>query len=371
MKNVLFIHSSSELYGSDRSLLNIVKNIDKTNFKVFVVLPCLGPLVDEIKKIQGVQLDIFEVAVLRRKNLSVKGGISYLKEFNSSVRYLKTYIEKNEIDIVDTNTAAVFSGAIVAKRCKKKCVWHIREIIKSNLENRVVSFMMQHYSDLIIANSKATGEALKVLQDKVRVVYNAVEEVSNNSLISHQQLTVGMAGRINRWKGQKLFVDMAEVVHRKYPDVLFKIAGEAYMGEEYLKSDLQDYINIKGLQETVLLLGQINNMSSFYSGLDIFVLPSIHPEPFGLVVIEAMEFGIPVVATNHGGPVEIISEGIDGYLVSHEDCAEMAERVKNLINSEELRRKMGNEGLKKKREQFSVPAMVKGVEAVFEESLSH
>ena len=252
MKNVLFIHSSSELYGSDRSLLNIVKNIDKTNFKVFVVLPCLGPLADEIKKIQGVQLDIFEVAVLRRKNLSVKGAISYLKEFNSSMRYLNTYIEKHEIEIVDTNTAAVFSGAIAAKRCKKKSVWHIREIIKSNLENKVISFMMQHYSDLVIANSKATGEALKILQDKVRVVYNAVEEISNNSLISHQQLTVGMAGRINRWKGQKLFVNMAEVVHRKYPDVLFKIAGEAYMGEEYLKSDLQDYISILCICETFM-----------------------------------------------------------------------------------------------------------------------
>ena len=62
------------MYGSDRSLLNIVKYIDKSEFKVHVILPCDGPLVDEMKKISGVTVEIFEVAVLRRKNLSVKGG---------------------------------------------------------------------------------------------------------------------------------------------------------------------------------------------------------------------------------------------------------------------------------------------------------
>ena len=79
MVNVLFIHSSSELYGSDRSLLNIVKYINKDKYKVHVILPCEGPLVEEMKKVKDVKVEIFEVAVLRRKNLSLKGGIAYLK----------------------------------------------------------------------------------------------------------------------------------------------------------------------------------------------------------------------------------------------------------------------------------------------------
>lgn len=366
MKNILFIHSSSELYGSDRSLLNIVKNIDKKKFCIFVVLPSQGPLVEEIKKVSQVKVDIFEVAVLRRKNFSIQGSIKYLKDFNTSMHYLKRYIKKYKIDIVDTNTAVVFPGAIAAKKNGKKSIWHIREIIKSNLENKVISFMMQHYSDLIIANSKATGKALQVSSDKVKVVYNAVEEKSNITVAIHEHLTVGMAGRINRWKGQKLFVDMAEVVHKQYPNVIFKIAGEAYVGEEYLKTELKEYISSKGLQKIVILMGQVNDMDNFYSSLDIFVLPSIQPEPFGLVIIEAMEYGIPVVATNHGGPTEIISEGINGYLVDYQNCNEMAKRVSKLLEDSNLRKQMGAYGIKTKREKFSVSAMVEGMEAVFD-----
>lgn len=369
MKNILFVHSSSELYGSDRSLLNIVKYIDKTQFGVFVLLPCQGPLVDEMKKIQGVTVEIFEVAVLRRKNLSLKGGVEYLLQFQKSYQFIKQYIKKHHIDVVDTNTAVVFPGAMAAKHCKIKSVWHIREIIKSNLENKVISTVMEHYADLIIANSKTTGEALKVSPSKIRVVYNAVEKKCDVCCKEHEKVTVGMAGRINRWKGQKIFVDAAKIVHDKFPDVQFLIAGEAYSGEEFLKQDLVEYIKQKKLSETVILLGQVNDMYSFYNSLDIFVLPSIQPEPFGLVIIEAMEFGLPVVATNHGGPTEIIENGIDGYLVGFCDADEMSQKIIELILDPHKRIQMGKKGQEKKRELFSVAAMVKNIENVFKEAL--
>lgn len=369
MVNILFIHSSSELYGSDRSLLNIVKNINKDKYNVHVILPCQGPLVDEMRKIHGIKIEIFEVAVLRRKNLSVKGGVAYLKDYSRSCKFLKQYIKKNNIDIVDTNTAVVFPGAVAAKRCKIKSSWHIREIIKSNLENKVISFIMRHNADVIIANSKASGKALNVPESKIRVVYNAVEDRETVS-ISHSNVTIGMAGRINRWKGQKLLVDAAEIVNKKYPDTVYMIAGDVYTGEEFIKEDLVEYIEQKGLTKSVLLLGQVNNMSEFYGGLDIFVLPSTQPEPFGLVVIEAMDFGLPVVATKHGGPVEIIDEGVDGFLVDWENASEMADRIIELIESPDIREEMGKNGQKKKKEFFSVPAMVSNIERVFEELIN-
>jgi glycosyltransferase involved in cell wall biosynthesis len=369
MKNILFIHSSSELYGSDRSLLNIVKNIDKTQYKIFVILPCFGPLVDEMKKIPGVSVEIFEVAILRRKNLSIIGAMKYIREFYVSYRYLKNYIRKNSISIVDTNTAVVFPGAIAAKHSNVKSVWHIREIIKNNFENRVISLVMNRYAHLIVANSKETGKALYVDQSKVRAIYNAVEEKENMAEIPHSQLTVGMAGRINRWKGQKLFIDAAEIVHRVMPEVIFKVAGDAYKGEEQIRDEIIHYILKKHLENTVILLGQVNDMSDFYRNIDLFVLPSIQPEPFGLVVIEAMEYGLPVIATNHGGPTEIISNGIDGYLVDYQNAEQMANKIIELMSDKERRKRMGLKGKEKKRNCFSISEMVRGIENVFEEVL--
>lgn len=371
MKNVLFIHSSSELYGSDRSLLNIVKNIDKRYFNVFVILPCPGPLVEEMRQVPGVKVEIFEVAVLRRKNLSISGGIEYFRAFCNSCRFIKKYIKENRIDIVDTNTAVVFPGAVTAKHMKVKSVWHIREIIKSQTENKVISYMMNRYADLIVANSKSTGVALKVNQNKVRVVYNAVDKQLCNEPIPHNVLTVGMAGRINRWKGQKLFVDAAEVVHKEFPNVKFNIAGDVYSGEDFLREDLINYIKQKDLTDTVVLLGQVNDMQDFYRNIDIFVLPSIQPEPFGLVVIEAMEYGLPVIATNHGGPTEIIDDGNDGFLVDFKDANEMASRIMELIRNPEERTTIGQRGKEKKYQNFSVISMTKGIESVFEEALEN
>lgn len=367
MTNVLFVHSSSELYGSDRSLLNIVKHINKNEFAVFVILPCQGPLVEEMKKIENVTVEIYEVAVLRRKNLSLKGGMQYIKDLIESTEFIKEYIRRNHIDIVDTNTSVVFPGAIAAKHCGIKSVWHIREIIKSDLENNVISLIMNRYADIVVANSKSTGNALKVNKKKIRVVYNAVERNAVISKKKHENLVVGMAGRINRWKGQKLFVDMAEIVHKRFADVVFVMAGEAYAGEEYLKEELQQYIHEKKLDRNVLLLGQVDDMIAFYEGLDLFVLPSIQPEPFGLVVIEAMEYELPVVATNHGGPVEIITDGEDGYLVDYIAPNQMAEKVEVLLSDESLRKKMGLHGAEKQKNRFSVSAMVDGVEQVFKE----
>ncbi len=368
MKKVLFIHSSSELYGSDRSLLNIIKNIDKNRFSITVVLPCYGPLVDELEKVNGVETIIYEVAVLRRKNLNFIGIFKYFNSFFNSVIFIKKLIRNKKIDIVDTNTAVVFPGAIAAKLCKVRSIWHIREIIKNQFENKIISFMMNNFSDVIISNSFSTGRALKVNQDKIRVVYNAVDE---KEVIYQKKycdkFVVGMAGRINRWKGQRLFIEAAEIVLKKYPDTIFEIAGEAYSGEEYLKQDLEKYIFDKRLDKNIILKGQVENMDSFYEGLDLFVLPSIQPEPFGLVVIEAMEFGIPVIATNHGGPTEIIRDGIDGYLVDFANPNEMACRIIELISDRNKQKMFGENGKKRKRDLFSIETMVKKIESVFEE----
>lgn len=369
MINVLFVHSSSELYGSDRSLLNIVRYIDKTKYHPHVMLPCEGPLAVEMNKIPGIEVHIYSVAVLRRKNMSFNGMTQYYRDYKRSVNYIKKYIQDNNITIVDTNTAVVIPGAVAAKRSNVKSVWHIREIIKNRAENKVISYVMNKYSDLIVANSKSTGQALGVPQKKIRVVYNAVEypEIINKK--EHQGINIGMAGRINRWKGQRLFVDAATIVCKRHPDAFFFIAGDVYQGEDEIKKDLITYIDNHKMQKHVKLVGLISDMNEFYDSLDIFVLPSIQPEPFGLVVIEAMGHELPVIATNHGGPTEIIKDKKEGFLVEYKDAREMASRINQLIEEPRLREQMAKNALASRKNNFSVKKMVENIENVFEEVL--
>lgn len=382
MNNIVFLHSSSELYGSDRSLLNLVKNLDKDKFNITVILPEDGPLVDKINSFDNVEVIINELAVLRRKNLSLSGMSKYFIELIRSIKFINNLIKEKSIDIVYTNTSVIFVGGISAKICKVKSVWHIREIIKSKYERFIVSKIVNIFSDYIIANSKATAEAISKNKDKVKVVYNAIDieknsgledidevykEVAATIVKSNNKIKIGMAGRINRWKGQKLFVDMAKLVSEENDNVEFLIAGDVYKGEDYILDDLKGYILESGVKDKIGLLGQVDNMSNFYKKLDIFVLPSIQPEPFGLVVIEAMNNKLPVVATNHGGPVEIIDNNIDGFLVDYKDAREMAQVVNKLIKDKELRNYIATNAEKKVKEKFNVSRYVDEISYILEE----
>lgn len=382
MNNIVFLHSSSELYGSDRSLLNLVKNLDKDKFNITVILPEDGPLVDKINSFDNVEVIINELAVLRRKNLSLSGMSKYFIELMRSIKFINNLIKEKSIDIVYTNTSVIFVGGISAKICKVKSVWHIREIIKSKYERFIVSKIVNIFSDYIIANSKATAEAISKNKDKVKVVYNAIDVEKNSGLEdidevykevaativkSNNKIKIGMAGRINRWKGQKLFVDMAKLVSEENDNVEFLIAGDVYKGEDYILDDLKGYILESGVKDKIGLLGQVDNMSNFYKKLDIFVLPSIQPEPFGLVVIEAMNNKLPVVATNHGGPVEIIDNNIDGFLVDYKDAREMAQVVNKLIKDKELRNYIATNAEKKVKEKFNVSRYVDEISYILEE----
>lgn len=369
MKNILFIHSSADLYGSDRTLLNIVKYIDKNKYNLFILLPTSGPLVNELNKLANIKIIIFDFAVLRRKDLNIVGVIKFLNRLKKSYKFLGKFVEKEKIDIVYTNTSVIFCGAIIAKRKHIKSIWHVREIIKNKYENMFISFLLNKCSDVVVVNSKATGDSLKVPTKKIRVVYNSVESINSYFPLKHsgKEIVVGMAGRINRWKGQKLFVDVAYIIHKKYPNVIFKIAGDTCLGEEFLRKDLENYIKNKNLSNVVSLIGYVKDMNEFYSSLDIFVLPSIQPEPFGLVITEAMEYGIPVVATNHGGPVEIIEHNKSGYLVDYKEPYDMANAIIKLILNKKKRQEMGDNGRIRKKDLFSMDSMINSIENILDE----
>ena len=381
MNNIVFLHSSSELYGSDRSLLNLVKNLDKDKFNITVILPEDGPLVDKINRFDNVEVIINELAVLRRKNLSLSGMSQYFIMLIKSIKFINNLIKEKNIDIVYTNTSVIFAGGISAKLCKVKSIWHIREIIKSKYERFIVSRIVNTFSDYIIANSKATAEAISKNKDKVKVIYNAIDieknidleyndgaykEVAATVAGGYDKIKVGMAGRINRWKGQKLFVDMAKLVSQDNDNVEFLIAGNVYKGEDYILDDLKEYILESGVKDKIGLLGQVDNMNSFYKNIDIFILPSIQPEPFGLVVIEAMNNKLPVVATNHGGPVEIIENNIDGFLVDYKDAKEIAQVVNKLIKDKELRSYIATNAEEKVKKQFNVNRYVDEISCILD-----
>jgi glycosyltransferase involved in cell wall biosynthesis len=109
--------------------------------------------------------------------------------------------------------------------------------------------------------------------------------------------------------------------------------------------------------ETVLT-GEMADVKPAYAAMDIFVLPSSQPEPFGGVVLEAMGMGLPVVATAIGGSVDQVEERRTGFLVPPADPEAMAERLGLLARDAALRRKMGEAGRERLEKRFGLDEMV-------------
>jgi len=367
---ILFLHSSSDLYGSDRCLLNILSSLDKKKFEPYVILPTFGPLHLELKKL-GIVSKVMNIGVLRRKFLHPLGGISYLASFFYGCLKIFFYIKQNRIGIVHSNTSAVLVGGVAARLSAIPHLWHVREIVvKPKWFWRFLSTFVFLFSDKLLAMSEAIKDHFFVgsfykKAEKIEVIYDGIDterfspSVSGIRFrkdlgISDNDIVVGMIGRINRWKGQDYLLNVARDVILLDPRVTFVIVGDAYKGEEILVERLKERLASRELQGKVLLLGFRKDVPEIHSAFDIYVHPSIQPEPFGLVVAEAMSAGKPVVANNLGGVREIIVNGLTGFLVDPEDKAQMVEAILKLVRDRKLRESMGQAGRKRIIEKFSM-----------------
>jgi glycosyltransferase involved in cell wall biosynthesis len=190
------------------------------------------------------------------------------------------------------------------------------------------------------------------LAKKSVVVYNAVTVSESDTVESNTDLRaelglppgarlVGMVGRISHWKGQEILVKASALVLQSHPDVHFVAVGSYFAGEAHYLEKLKELVCTLALEERFHIVGYRSDVINVYRALDVFVLPSIKPEPFGRVTVEAMTQGCAVIATNHGGSCELIEQGVTGMLVPPSDPKSLAEAIELLLSDSRLRNNMG------------------------------
>jgi len=155
---------------------------------------------------------------------------------------------------------------------------------------------------------------------------------------------------------------MAEVIS-KAPEARCLVVGD---GSEAVR--LKHFASDLGVSANVVFTGYRQDVSSIVSAADVFVLPSL-AEPFGLVLVEAMALGKPVIATRVGGPLEIVEDGVTGLLVPPADPAAMAEAIRALLADPERRRAMGEAGRARFEAQFTAERMARETVEVYRKVL--
>lgn len=188
---------------------------------------------------------------------------------------------------------------------------------------------------------------------------NKVIVIHNGTYVPEKQerrnkgdgFVIGSAGRFFPVKDYSFMVQIAAEVLRKTDRIQFLLAGD---GPEMKK--IAALIREYKLEQSFRLTGFVDDMAFFYQNLDLYINTSLH-EGLPMAILEAMSYGIPVVAPKCGGLSEIIENGVDGYLVEERTSGEFAEKCIELFYDRELYVKMSTASIRKISEEFSVDKM--------------
>jgi glycosyltransferase involved in cell wall biosynthesis len=393
---ILFLHSSSDTYGASKIFLQTVAIAQKNGHTAIVVLSNKGTL-EESLSAMGVEVQIVNLSIIRRQYFNLAGIANRFQKWRNAVGVLKTIIQSHQIDTIYSNTAAVLIGGYVARRNGLKHIWHIHEIIeKPAFLHRFLAWRFRATADELIVVSKAVEQHWQdaLPANKITQIYNGIEPIQVSSApdfkttlqIPADALVIGMAARIHYWKGQSYFVEIAGALLSKIDSLsnpssqqnddstnqqeliqplYFLIAGDPFPGYEYLLDELKARLKDPIFEGRVFYLGLVKEMDVFYRSIDLLILPSQQPDPLPTVILEAMQYGIPVAATAQGGALEMVQENETGIFIPLDNAAVAAEKI-NAILPATTRYQMGAAGKERVATYFSQTAFEKNMKAVFE-----
>ena len=379
---VLLVNNSADIYGASRCLLRHVKLLDRTRFEPIVLMPGHGPLEDGLRA-AGIRTIIFpELSVIERKILNPLGFARFALNFPPSVIGLWRILRREKIDLVHTNTGVMLSPGLAAALAGVPNVWHIRDwFLEFPLFWKFYARFIHAFSSRILAVSDAVAGQFPadygatVVHDGFELAEFAPgDPAAGKKFRAEYRLgdgpVVGCVGRVKLIrKGQEVLLHAAGLLKARGVRARYIIVGAPFPGNEWHLDELAAIIREHGLEGDVVFTGELENPLPAYAAMDVFVLPSAQPEPFGGVVMEAMCLGLPVIATNIGGSVQQVADGETGYLVPPGDAPALAEKLALLLGDAALRRQFGQAGQRRIEERFDLKKMVEKIEDVYEECL--
>ncbi|MHB1533549.1 MAG: glycosyltransferase family 4 protein [Acidimicrobiales bacterium] len=319
--------------GSEHALIAMIRQLVGAGWDCHVALPGAARLADEYGA-AGAQVHIVPMA-----RLTTSGGwsrwVAFALSWPVTVLRLAWLARRLRVDVIHSNSLHSWYGWAAAIVVRRPHVWHAREIVvQSPAALRVERWLARRFAIRVLAISHAVGAQLDPRNVEV-VVDEADPEVFFAGRagrfrarvgIAEDVVLVGSVARIDVWKGFDVLLDAFPTLRARRPGVELVIAGAPVGGkDEYAAALARRACQLPGVH----WLGPRSDVPDLMADLDVFVQVSTEPEPFGLVLVEALASGVPVVAGDAGGPPEILG-GLGpeaGRLVAGGDSAALAEAV--------------------------------------------
>jgi glycosyltransferase involved in cell wall biosynthesis len=373
-RRVLLIDSVSEVGGAERVLLGLLRDLDSSRWgSALCLLAPPGAL-------------SAEAAAYGPVTHHPTGRYRNLLGVGRAVVECRAEIGRTRADVVHTNgVKAHVVGGLAAAFRRRRCVWHVHDILDPRTV--LVGLALRIPATLLVATSHAVRarlEHLGVEAARIRVVHPGLDlerfdeaKRRGSGAAVRQELSippdapiVSMIGRLQPWKGQHIFLAAASQVVERFPTTRFLLVGDAQFGlhAEYPER-LRRLATALQIDEHVHFLGQRADVPRIMDASTVIVHASVLPEAFGLVVLEAMAAGRPVVATRAGGPCELIDDGVTGVLVPPGQPGPLADALIALLADPPWCQNLGAAARAKAAQGFAAEATARGIQDAWDEAL--
>lgn len=322
--------------------------------------------------------DALSILKIPIKTYSSKSGIiPFIR-----AQKLARYIEKNKIDLVHVHWKYDLLLVALAKRFSKQPfkIVHTRQMSLPGKKFDPYHKFIYSSIDCYIAITKRVAlqaeNNLPLSKDRIIQIYYGVEiptEVKSATIKELKakfsiegKFVVGLIGRISEFKGQHLLLEAIDKLRSEAITINAVIVGEAF-DTKYLKK-LKVFVKEKNLTNQVKFLDFYSKPYELMSCFNALVLTT-KIETFGLVLVEAMHCGIPVIGSNAGGVPEIIEDGVTGLLFESLNSQSLGAALKRIFTDEKLRNRIARMGKEKARKEFDAKIQYQKVFQVMNESL--
>lgn len=357
---ILFINSIQMFGGGEVWMLRTLRALQERGHQVWL---CCRPETELAKRAvaQGVPV----------KLLVFRGDFDPV-----TIALLARFMKQEHIEVVLTNMDKELRlGGLAAKIAGVPAVFPRRGIdypLKNRWRYRLAYNVL---ATRVIANSEATKQALLrnapwLDSERIEVIYNGIDmqpflQPSGRCLrtewgVPQEAPLLGFVGQLDERKGIEVLLKAFGRVYRQMPQVRLVLAGRGSL-QEMIESEMRR----QNWGSAVLLPGFMDDVISVMQAIDILLLPSLW-EGFGIVLIEAMAAGKPVISTNTSSMPEIIVDGHTGYLVPPGDSKGLADRAIALLQNPSLREQFGNAGRERAIELFTLERMIDQLENLFQ-----
>lgn len=376
--------SHSSLLGGERVLLRLLSALDRTRTDPLLVIPSEGPLAEAVRSL-GIATRVTPVAWwIPATHWSAPEFLAQLEGIEDRTSTLEQLLREERVELVHTNVIVTMEGALAAARLSLPHVWHSRGLFDEKFPPSYFNDLpfllgaVDALTDRVLCVSDAVSRQmgsycrkarLQVIRDGFDLegflsqpVESGPSFRARHGIPPDARLAVTVGG-VQRRKGLLDLVEAAASLRRTRSDLVFLVVGAE--SDPAFAADLRSRIHALGLESFFRFLGFQANVATVLAHGALLVHPS-HSEGFGIVLLEAMAAGKPVVATRCGGPEEIVAEGRTGLLVEPQNPSELAGAIEAVLSNPAAAAEMGRAG-RKRVASFSLAETARLTQDVYDE----